>query len=175
MKISEPRGETEAYPWTTETKKDHIRWLRRAASLWLHCSSLKLAQWHTDRVPLGLQFLQWKKENLRWTSSSPIFAGYFLRNPLRSHLMGFTEGIFRVWPLEIRYREEVQGLLQPTLRSWRAVFLLAVVPEQRAQSAALSICRVKAVGRSLLPGSFIDRSARSGSPTNSKYQLWNLF
>lgn len=77
MKIPESRGEAKAPLRASETEKD--RRIKGATTLWPHHLSTRPTQYHTKRVPLGLQFLQWEKESPRWTSPS-VVAG-FLRGP----------------------------------------------------------------------------------------------
>jgi len=61
-----------------QKRKKHIKRVRGAVSLSLHCLSSRPAE-YPERVPLDL--FQWEKEGSRWTSSFQAFLDDFQNHP----------------------------------------------------------------------------------------------
>lgn len=87
VKIPEHRVWLKAYPWTTDTEKDHITGVRGMATLCPHHLFPRPVQPHSERASLGQQSLQWEKESPRGISSS-LGIGVLPGRPTQSHLQG---------------------------------------------------------------------------------------
>lgn len=94
MRLKHPLGHRD---WKEPIKKI------RVATLWPHNCPLHSAHYcvpHWEMF-LGLQFLQWKKESSRWTSSSSRIVISSWKAHLGLASGGSGRGIWRIIPLEI--------------------------------------------------------------------------
>ena len=127
MKIPEVGAEAEVPCWITETEKHHIRREGGATIPWLCHPSLRPVQHCTKRVPLGLWFLHWEKENPKWIRYRQIRGG----RGLQQSALSSTEA-----EMPARGSAHLQSWASSPFQArdfvWSRQFCLIWVPSQQA-------------------------------------------